>query len=68
LFVVGSKSGKYRSCYQWTFYEFVTRRQSDLIRRFASDTWEATCLPFDKGKPRQTVAGLLRKAIGQERT
>jgi len=65
LYMVGSKSGVYRPAFKWTYYEFLTRKQSDLIRRFMADEWEATCLPFDKGKPRQTVAGLLRKAIGQ---
>jgi hypothetical protein len=64
LFVVGSRTGKYRPCYKWTFYEFLTRKRSDLVRRFISDQWEITCLPFDKPKAQRSVASLLKRAIG----
>jgi hypothetical protein len=42
----GDTPAKYRECYRWTFYEFITRHRHALIGRYASANWEDTCLPF----------------------
>jgi hypothetical protein len=63
LFVQGAKTGKYRSAYRWTFAEFISRKHSGLIKRFISDNWEDTCIPFsNKTADDRSVQSLIDKA------
>jgi hypothetical protein len=50
LWMIGSKSNKYRPAYSWSFAEFIRHKNGSLIQRLSGDDWEATCLPWESNK------------------